>query len=968
MRSELTRLTVLLLLCCASAAWPLDKLRYHNLQIDNQGKIVPWFSPAEKAFDNYLDRCWDWALSAPPDSNGLPISFLYCAWKPGEPPSASPEWENDAGEKIPNWVESARLYYQYSGNRAPLDYVKRLVDYSLEHGQTPSDHAWPDFPVGTSNAGDTGFRGFTGRWKLWDCHVDLAADIGFALYRMHQLYGERRYLEKAVHVADLLAARIRPGTAEESPWPYVVNSLTGKSSSRYAASWDGALMLFDLLVRNGQGRVADYERARVMLKEWLLAYPMRNGRWVDGHSDTWIDGNTNLSTTCASDMCLYLFDNPGWDPAFKADAEALIRWTEDNFVLQPTPDSLPGQFHGAYVPAEQTAYNYRMGYQAARLGAQYAQWYKVSGDEKYRDRAYRCLVYNTYMMQENGQSSDGPTDEVGWWWSDCYGEAPRMYYYGLAAVPEWAPPDENHLLHSSSIVTTVIYSNRKIEYSTLDSSATELFRLCQKPESIKAGGIVLNRLDSLTQSGWTFDSTAGVLRVRHDKARRIEISLNQMEKSIRIDGAAKKQLIDGFGVNVNHRSWNEGGLLPVLEAMIDQAGMTIFRIVFDNADWEAENDNDNPAVMDAGYYGAIFSSQRFQPLWDMFAWFNRRGLSDNVFLNFMGPGPEWMGGGNLTAGMEREWAETITALLLYAREKRGLKFHLAAPDNEPDIRNEGIHMEAEQYARSLHELSLRLDASGLGDLRFVAPDRAGGGTGYLPELLNDPVIMGKLAHFGMHSYSDNGGGSKGVESFVRGSAYPDRRFWMTEFNVWLPNADNGQRGTYDWPYCRGTAKYLLDHLANGASAGLIWEGYDSFYLHPPSAWSFWGLFSVDDENVSPRTYTPRKNFYTLAQISRFVRPGAQRIEVDGSPALLKPLLAFYHSGQKRLALVGINSTAGEVVLHGSLEALPGVTALDLYYTTSTANLVQSGRMTVKDGKFTATIPADCVFTLASPPE
>lgn len=371
------------------AMYAAEVLRYHTLVVDAQNKILPWFTPAANAFDNYLDTCWAWALAAPNDAYGLPISYLYCAWRPGSPPTADTGWENDVGEKIPNWVESARLYYQYSGNRAPLDYVKRLVDYSLAHGQTPTNHAWPSFPVGTANAGDTEFRGFTNApnmWVTWDCHVDLAADIGWVMYRMYQIYGETKYRDKAIHVANVLVTNRVPGTANDSPWPYVINSQTGANQSRYAASWDGALSLFDLLIANNQGDV------------------------------------------------------------------------------------------GAYVPAEQAAYLHRMGYQAARLGAQYALWYEVSGDAAYKDRAYRCLVYNTYMMQADGQSSDGPTDGVGYWWSDCYGEATRMYYYALGAVPEWAPPKENHLLRSSSVVKAIAYTNASITYTTWDSASTEVFR------------------------------------------------------------------------------------------------------------------------------------------------------------------------------------------------------------------------------------------------------------------------------------------------------------------------------------------------------------------------------------------------------------------------------------------------------------------------------------------------------------
>ena len=506
--------------CCCSA----EVLRYHTLVVDGQNKIIPWFTPTTNAFDNYLDKCWSWAVAAPNDAHGLPISFLYCAWNPGNPPTASESWENDVGEKIPNWVESARLYYQYSGDLAPLNYVKRLVDYSLEHGQTPTDHVWPDFPVGTANAGDTEFRGFTEVWGLWDCHVDLAADTGFAMYRMYQIYGDTKYRDKAIHVADLLASRMVAGNADDSPWPYVVNSETGANKSPYAASWDGALLLFDLLIKNNQGNVPSYTNARAMLKSWLLTYPMQNGNWVDGHSDVGINGTNNWSATCASDMCLYMLENPDWAPNFLTDVPKLLQWAEDNFVNVSTLDGLAGQYYGAYVPAEQFAFMYRMGYQAARLGAQYALWSEASGDATYKDRAYRCFSYNTYMMQDNGQSSDGPTAAVGYWWSDCYGEAPRMYYYGLGAVPEWSPPGESHLLRSSSVVKSITYTSNSVSYTTFDNGSTETLRLTFIPGSVLVNSAPLAERSDLSQDGWMFNPTNGVLRIRHDTGTNVLVA------------------------------------------------------------------------------------------------------------------------------------------------------------------------------------------------------------------------------------------------------------------------------------------------------------------------------------------------------------------------------------------------------------------------------------------------------------
>lgn len=44
------------------------------------------------------------------------------------------------------------------------------------------------------------------------------------------------------------------------------------------------------------------------------------------------------------------------------------------------------------------------------------------------------------------------------------------------------------------------------------------------------------------------------------------------ETQLTVDGSQIFQTIDGFGVNANHRSWNNNELQPVLDALIDQGG------------------------------------------------------------------------------------------------------------------------------------------------------------------------------------------------------------------------------------------------------------------------------------------------------------------------------------------------------------------------------------------------------------
>ena len=79
------------------------------------------------------------------------------------------------------------------------------------------------------------------------------------------------------------------------------------------------------------------------------------------------------------------------------------------------------------------------------------------------------------------------------WWSDCYGEGPRMFYHALAAIPEWAPPGENHILYSKGILKDVSYQAQKIQYTATDKAGIEYFRLAFKPVKITLNGIEIPR-------------------------------------------------------------------------------------------------------------------------------------------------------------------------------------------------------------------------------------------------------------------------------------------------------------------------------------------------------------------------------------------------------------------------------------------------------------------------------------------
>ena len=415
----------------------------HKVILDNQGKLLPWYFPQDKAYDHFLNLRWNFIKTKVPNSPGpaprsnFPQYYFYCGFKNNSVTNYD-TWMNDVGEKIPNWFENARLYYAYTGDTSVMTIVKGMIDYCLEYGTSPGSFAWPGFPSTTTNAGDTIFQGFTSasRLQLHEIQVDHAGEMGLIYYRMYLFSGEKKYLDAALNVANVLASFARTGTAEKSVWPYRVIMKDGTVTAEYGANWTGCYMLFDNLVKAGLGDKKTFTEARNKVKNFILQFPMKTGYWTDGHSDTDIKSNTYKSNLSASNTVLCMFDYPELNPDWKTDIPKLIKWTEDYFIFRSAPGE-PSTMWGANIVGEQDDFMHKMDYQTARYAAECARWYAFSADESYREKAFRALNWVTYCNNSDGMAFESPVSKgISTWWSDCYGECPRMFYDVFAAIPE----------------------------------------------------------------------------------------------------------------------------------------------------------------------------------------------------------------------------------------------------------------------------------------------------------------------------------------------------------------------------------------------------------------------------------------------------------------------------------------------------------------------------------------------------
>ena len=972
-----------------------QKINCHEVVLDRDRKIISWIVPQSKAYDTFLHQRWSFIRNHVPDypGTGYPQYYFSCGYSNQNYGLAS-GWMNDIGEKIPNWFESARLYYAYTGDMSVMEIVKGLVDYAMEHGTSPADFAWPDFPYTTTNAGDRDFRGFTTRLALHEVQVDHAADMGLTYYRMYQFFGDEKYEEAALHVADVLAENARTGSAEKSVWPYRVNMETGEITARYGANWMGAYSLLNSLAGDGVGNVALYRQAAEKAREFILNYPVKTGYWTDGHTDTDINSTTYRSNMRCSNAKLYLLDHPEFDPRWKTDIPEMIAWTEKYFVERCNRGE-PSTQWGANLVGEQDDFLPKMDYQTARYSAACARWYAVSGDESYKEKAYRSLNWVTYCNDSAGMAYESPVSvDVESWWSDCYGECPRMFYHVFAAVPEWAPPGENHILYSESVLKDVRYARDRVRYTAGNSSGKEYLRIAFKPVRVVLNGQLLKPVQSEDQPGYILKDLGNqdysVIVNRNGPGVVIVDGQPGEHAEVDIDGSVKFQVLDGFGVNINTAWWYDGryretGILePAIDLLVDSLGASVFRAVIEEIDWEAVNDNGDPDTFNWDCYNQVFSGTRFQGVWNTLRYLNRKGITDGLIISFMGAPPaaappdvpekkaSWMGGTDysIDSSMEDELVESIAALLYYARNTAGIRFSLVSPMNETDIISltgsaehpdgivEGPNIpDAVQYARIVKKLGKKLDDIDMGDIHFVMPDAGGAGLfdACMEEMAKDPYTMSKLAHWGVHDY---GGSAANYRETVQNSANSNKSFWVTE----MAGIDN-----------------LFGQLGGGAGSYIYWDGFDCVYQHarrngygdtPPNDWVFWfgeGEGKPLIEYVpSAENWMPRKQFYEFAQVFRFVKPGATRIGAfsDNDSLVVR---SFLNPGGQ-LVIAGRNMAGQPVSMTGTFGDLPSLRGFRMVCTTADENFQRTGDILPGRDAIQMEVPANSVFTLISFPD
>lgn len=511
-----------------------DSILYHPVRVDEAGHILPWFSAnLGESYDHVLNLVWDFWRNMEVDSNGMQYYMNHQVWKPNH------DKRGLGGDQLMMALSSWNLYYNYTGDEKLIDNMRYMADYYLAHSLSSPDSEWPNLPYPYNTNVESGI--YDGDMILGKGYLqpDKAGSFGYELVHLYKKTGDEKYLDAAVKIANTLASKVEKGDNDNSPWPFKVNAETGDvgilaeddtwyegmdedikksktnfKKSSYTTFWTGTLNLFRELIDLNRGNLVDYEKAYDMCLEWMRNFPVKTNKWGPFFEDVpgWSDTQINAVT-----YAMFLMDNPDADPNWKETVKGIFEWVHGEL------DNKQYLQYGVIPTDEQTAYRQPGNSHSSRQASMELRYWEKTGDTTYIRNAVRQLNWATYMVDHDGKNFY-PTNAI--WMTDGYGDYVRHYLRAMAAAPQLAPDNKDHLLRSSSIVKKVVYQPKHITYTVFDSTSSDVLRLTFKPRAVAVDGQTLEETRDLSAPGWTWQplDKGGILTIRQQLGHIVEIT------------------------------------------------------------------------------------------------------------------------------------------------------------------------------------------------------------------------------------------------------------------------------------------------------------------------------------------------------------------------------------------------------------------------------------------------------------
>jgi glucuronoarabinoxylan endo-1,4-beta-xylanase len=382
------------------------------------------------------------------------------------------------------------------------------------------------------------------------------------------------------------------------------------------------------------------------------------------------------------------------------------------------------------------------------------------------------------------------------------------------------------------------------------------------------------------------------------------------QKEAVVDPSKTFQTIRGFG-GINHPDWiadlTSDQTKKAFNNGADELGFSILRI------WVSDNSNAWQKSVATAKLAQSLGATVFASPWNPPA---------SMTEQFSGGGRS---GKRLRHDKYADYADHLNNFVKFMKQN-GVTLHSISVQNEPDYAHDWTWWTPEECVDFLANYASRIDC------KIMSPETFQYGKSYYNAILSNQKANSAVGVFATHFY-----GTQRSQMDFPALENDPRDIWMTE--VYVPNSDHDAD---TWPEAVEVAVNIHNGLVVGSMNAYIW-----WYIR--------------------RSYGPMKESgaiskrgYMMAQFSKYVRPGAVRIDVTEQPAN-GVYISAYKNTDGKIVVVCVNNGNEN---YAQKYTIKGVTikSVDRYMTSQGGNLVESKNLELKDGGFYAQTNSKTVST------
>ena len=291
------------------------------------------------------------------------------------------------------------------------------------------------------------------------------------------------------------------------------------------------------------------------------------------------------------------------------------------------------------------------------------------------------------------------------------------------------------------------------------------------------------------------------------------------------------------------------------------------------------------------------------------------------------------GGGKFSMSSQHfaNYAKHLNSYIKYM-EGQGINLYAVSVQNEPDYASDWTYWSNNDMVSFLANYGKTVTEGT--NAKMMSPESFQYRKEFYNAILNNQQAFANTDLFGTHFY-----GTQRSQMDFSALENCGKPIWMTE--VYVPNSDADSSDIWS------QAIQVSENMHNGLVVGNM------------SAYVWWYI---------RRSYGPMKENgqiskrgYNMAQYSKWVRPGAVRIDATESPEN-NVLISAYKNKDGKIAVVAINKNSGTNTETINLAKGETITKLEAYRTSANENIQSVSGLSYNGNSFTAQLPGSSVTT------